>query len=325
MTFQLDSETVAFFTDLFDEAAAIALPYSRLARKGKLPVIDKGGKKNGDLVTPADSEIQAMISDRVRARYPGIDIVGEEVLGDENNVISLTYPRLKFIVDPIDGTRSFAQGQRYWSTCNFALQVQEREDAPWETVLSGAYAPQLDMAALADNEKVLVRNNLLLGDTRFHPLSDLHDELSEPQPVLLDAKALKGTYLDLRLANNDAAEKMMWEELKEKGFTVRNAGSMIVTMLEMLIPQTTKQAIVAGNFGGEWDWRGGEHFLKTAGFKTGLITIPDGGKDGQEYRAFAAASSPELFNHLVAVMDRNIRKSKTQETTEAVMTRVFGR
>jgi 3'(2'), 5'-bisphosphate nucleotidase len=68
-------------------------------------------KKDGSIVTIADTQAEALIISRLKSAYPNTSILGEEShasgakpdLGD-------TY----FCVDPIDGTRQFASGDRHW-------------------------------------------------------------------------------------------------------------------------------------------------------------------------------------------------------------------
>jgi myo-inositol-1(or 4)-monophosphatase len=61
-------------------------------------------KGDADLVTAADRAAEALIRDRIRAQWPGHDVLGEEQglsdLGSE----------YRWYVDPLDGTTNFAHG-----------------------------------------------------------------------------------------------------------------------------------------------------------------------------------------------------------------------
>ena len=77
--------------------------------------------KPGDAgpVTEADLEVNAMLRDRLRHARPGYGWLSEE---DEDSATRLDRERV-FIIDPIDGTRSFIAGEEGFSV---ALAVAER-------------------------------------------------------------------------------------------------------------------------------------------------------------------------------------------------------
>lgn len=60
-------------------------------------------------VTAADREVEHAIRDHVLAEYPQAEFFGEETGRHGDN------PGLRFIVDPIDGTRAFIRGLPTWS------------------------------------------------------------------------------------------------------------------------------------------------------------------------------------------------------------------
>ena len=62
-------------------------------------------------VTEADMAVDALLSDRLRAARPGYGWLSEET---EDNTDRLSQDRV-FIVDPIDGTRSFVEGSSTWA------------------------------------------------------------------------------------------------------------------------------------------------------------------------------------------------------------------
>ena len=85
------------------EAGPIALEYFRKS----MTVEDKRPGVYYDPVTEADKRIEALIRERLGARFPDHRIVGEEH-GDSGE--GTTY----WIIDPIDGTRSFISGMPTW-------------------------------------------------------------------------------------------------------------------------------------------------------------------------------------------------------------------
>lgn len=70
-------------------------------------VADK--KPDRSPVTAADREVEQTIRDYVFSEYPHAEFFGEETGVHGNN------PELRFVVDPIDGTRAFIRGLPTWS------------------------------------------------------------------------------------------------------------------------------------------------------------------------------------------------------------------
>lgn len=70
-------------------------------------------------VTEADLAVNAMLKDKLRTARPGYGWLSEE---SEDHAERLTRERI-FIIDPIDGTRSFIEGAQTWS---HALAVAEK-------------------------------------------------------------------------------------------------------------------------------------------------------------------------------------------------------
>lgn len=64
-----------------------------------------------DIVTDADIASERMISERLKARLPGITIIGEEAVSDDASILSkLADAELAAVIDPVDGTWHFAHG-----------------------------------------------------------------------------------------------------------------------------------------------------------------------------------------------------------------------
>jgi len=62
-----------------------------------------------DLVTEADEAAERVISDQLRAAFPGCIVVGEEATAKDSSLLEgIAGAELAFIVDPIDGTMNFA-------------------------------------------------------------------------------------------------------------------------------------------------------------------------------------------------------------------------
>jgi histidinol phosphatase-like enzyme (inositol monophosphatase family) len=93
----------------------VILPHFRVA----LDVGDKGGMAGYDPVTVADHAAETVIRDAIARAYPDHGIRGEEH-GWQKGASNYTW-----VIDPIDGTRSFILGQMHWATL-IALHDGER-------------------------------------------------------------------------------------------------------------------------------------------------------------------------------------------------------
>ena len=81
--------------------------YKKLDRPFK--VINKSKKKGYDPVTKADMALERFIRSKIKKRFPGHQVLGEE-FGYKKTKSDYTW-----ILDPIDGTRSFIIGNPTWS------------------------------------------------------------------------------------------------------------------------------------------------------------------------------------------------------------------
>jgi histidinol phosphatase-like enzyme (inositol monophosphatase family) len=87
-------------------AGKAILPHFRTA----LDVDDKGGARGFDPVTIADRAAEEVIRGRIARAFPDHGVCGEE-LGWQKGTSRYTW-----VIDPIDGTRSFILGQMHWAT-----------------------------------------------------------------------------------------------------------------------------------------------------------------------------------------------------------------
>lgn len=93
-----------FAQDMAVAAGEAILPHFRRA----LAVEDKRNFMGYDPVTEADRAAETVIRAAIKARYPAHGIHGEEH-GKEPGTSPLTW-----VIDPIDGTKSFILGQLHW-------------------------------------------------------------------------------------------------------------------------------------------------------------------------------------------------------------------
>ncbi|MCP4070133.1 MAG: histidinol-phosphatase [Hyphomicrobiales bacterium] len=103
-------ELESFLNELCDAAAVETMKMFRQP----MDVVNKDeikGKSNGfDPVTIADKAAEKAIREKIKNRFPDHGILGEEY-GEEN-----TGAEYCWIIDPIDGTRSYISGLPLWGT-----------------------------------------------------------------------------------------------------------------------------------------------------------------------------------------------------------------
>lgn len=99
-------ELTAFMHELAEAAAKVTLPHFRAG----LDVDHKEGRHAFDPVTAADRDAEAAIRKLIGARYPSHGILGEEHGRETGSSDHL------WVIDPIDGTRSFICGVPLWGT-----------------------------------------------------------------------------------------------------------------------------------------------------------------------------------------------------------------
>jgi histidinol-phosphatase len=90
--------------ELLDAAEAFAHEAGEITLRWFGSLVDAEAKADGSPVTQADRAAETHIRERVRERFPSHGVLGEEF--PETNPDA----RVRWILDPIDGTRSFMRG-----------------------------------------------------------------------------------------------------------------------------------------------------------------------------------------------------------------------
>jgi histidinol-phosphatase len=104
-------ELLAFALELASAADVITMRYYRGAE------LATQAKADASLVTRADLEVEAALRGRIAERYPD-----HAFLGEEDGLHGGPSATVRWIVDPIDGTHSYARGIPVWATL-IACQV----------------------------------------------------------------------------------------------------------------------------------------------------------------------------------------------------------
>ncbi|MFV0298345.1 MAG: inositol monophosphatase family protein [Hyphomicrobiaceae bacterium] len=113
---------------LRDVAATEILP--RWRNLAAHEVTRKTGE-NAGLVTVADQAAEAALSERLRALLAGSTVVGEEAVAADRRILDrFTQSAPVWVIDPIDGTRRFAEGARTFDVM-VGLVVEGRPVAGW--------------------------------------------------------------------------------------------------------------------------------------------------------------------------------------------------
>jgi len=94
--------------DVLDAAATVTVPLFRRV----LAVHDKGGNAGFDPVTPADRWAELAMRERLACRVPGHRVEGEE----HDVCAGQSAHGIRWILDPIDGTKSYVSGIPLWGT-----------------------------------------------------------------------------------------------------------------------------------------------------------------------------------------------------------------
>lgn len=99
-------DLLALAHDLADQSRAVIRPQFRRT----MAVANKAGVDAFDPVTKADRAAERVIKRAIRARAPEHGIVGEEYGSERPDA------PFQWVIDPIDGTRSFITGTPMWGT-----------------------------------------------------------------------------------------------------------------------------------------------------------------------------------------------------------------
>jgi len=135
------------------EAGSIAIGYFK--NLDNVGVIKKSPR---DLVTDADVAVEEHLKQALAKAYPEYGFWGEES-GQTDNQTN------RWIVDPIDGTHSFAKGQYFWSI-SVALEIEG------ELIAGAVYAPALDDLYLAIKGKGATKNGKAISVSAETSLAD---------------------------------------------------------------------------------------------------------------------------------------------------------
>jgi len=145
--------TLALLEEIVREAGTIALTYYN-----DLNNVEVNKKSPRDFVTAADVAVEAFLKQTLTEKYPKYGFWGEES-GQSANQTN------RWIVDPIDGTHSFARGQYFWSI-SVALEINQ------DLIMGAVYAPALNDYYCAEKGKGASKNGQAISVSNIDNLAE---------------------------------------------------------------------------------------------------------------------------------------------------------
>jgi histidinol phosphatase-like enzyme (inositol monophosphatase family) len=153
-------------------AKAAAIPKQHFRRS-----IEITDKEDESPVTIADQNTEKLIRDTILATYPDHEITGEEH-GSSNGT-----SEYRWIIDPIDGTRSFITGFPLYGMLLGLIKNNE-------PILGAIHMPELNETYMGENGKATVNGETQLATSQVTCLHDARVYINEgekivaPDPVL---------------------------------------------------------------------------------------------------------------------------------------------
>ena len=145
--------TLALLEEIVREAGTIALTYF-----SDLINVEVNEKSPRDFVTAADVAVEVFLKQTLTEKYPEYGFWGEES-GQSANQTN------RWIVDPIDGTHSFARGQYFWSI-SVALEINQ------DLIMGAVYAPALNDYYCAEKGKGASKNGQAISVSNIDNLAE---------------------------------------------------------------------------------------------------------------------------------------------------------
>lgn len=150
-----------------DVAAAEILPRFRRLEAGEIDT-----KASGEVVTVADRATEAALAEHLVAMLPGSVVVGEESAAEDPSLTgAIAAAPWVWIVDPVDGTRNFADGIEDFVTMVALVRAGE-------TVAGWIYVPCTGDMVIAEAGGGAVRDGAPLAVTAARPLEELRGAMA---------------------------------------------------------------------------------------------------------------------------------------------------
>ena len=218
------ADDLALILEAAHEAGALAL---RLRHQG-LSVDFKPGDSP---VTNADLAADALLKERLRTARPDYGWLSEETADDPARLSA----RRLFVVDPIDGTRSFAAGEAFWTVCIAVVEAgRPIAGAVFAPQRAESYAAAAGAGATLNGQPIHASETAVIDDCGMiaHPAMFNHYDWPKPWPTMRIARRNSTAYRLCLVASGAAdatvtfAAKHDWD-LAAADLIAREAGAYV--------------------------------------------------------------------------------------------------
>jgi len=237
---------------------------------------DQQTKRDGSVVTEADSVVQQRIASSLQDRWPEIAFLGEEMAAEEQQ--QMIQSNAVWCLDPLDGTSNFASGIPFFGISLALIEDQQQK-------LGLIYDPVRDECFTAIKGEACWMNGVVLSNTATHTsLTELKQMIA-----VVDLKRLQGTVLTSLVTEHPFRSQ-------------RNFGSCALEWCWL----------AAGRFqlyihGGQklWDYAAGTLILEEAGGFTTTINGDDVFASSLEPRPVVAAFNTVAYHQWYEWIDKH--------------------
>lgn len=126
-----------------------------LPRFNRLLSGDVSEKSPGELVTAVDRDVEAFLTERLRALNPGSLVVGEEACSADPSLLGRLDGDAVWLVDPLDGTANFVAGSSEFGILVALLRKGQCVSSWTYLPISGAlYAAELGAGAFRNDQRL---------------------------------------------------------------------------------------------------------------------------------------------------------------------------
>lgn len=219
--------------------AALAVVQDVFKRFGPV-IVERAGKiaftrkSDGSEVTETDVEVEKALQAEMAQRFPGMRVYGEET-GYEQHMSGAFW-----LVDPIDGTKSFIANIPTFTSMAVLIQGDQ-------AVACVIYNPSTDEMYSAQKDKGAFKNGkrLTLKNVPLAPLADCKEEFVAPLNALLRPKSVAGAVVPAGCGHGHAlvadGRRAARFSMHSRGYThdyapgallVREAGGAIIPIKE---------------------------------------------------------------------------------------------
>lgn len=258
--------------DLLELARDIAREAGDLAARRRADGVTVAATKSAlaDIVTEADREVEALIRARLDAERPGDGFLGEES-GAAGREADITW-----VVDPIDGTVNYAYGLPAWAV-SIAAVGGSADPETWLPIAGVVFSP-----ATGDLFSAHRDGGAWLGEHRIQVNAEVGP-----------AGGLIATGFGYDPATHAAALAQL-ERVMPIARDIRRGGA---ASLDLAYVAAGRHDAYYERGLQPWDHAAGALIVAEAG---GVVTGAPGGRPG---RGMTIASSPALYERLVALVD----------------------